>query len=102
LIAERSYFGLQRPFADQGQASAELARQAAECVDHDVGLLLAIEAADVDQQRLAVAQAEPGAQFLVAAGRTELADFDAERHDLDRIDAEAPELGRAAVLAQRE
>ena len=75
---------LQRPFADQRQPGAELRGQAPEGIDHHVRLLLAVEPPDINEQRLAVGQAQLAAKPLVAARRAELADLDAERHDVDR------------------
>ena len=86
----------------QHQLRAELAGELAERLDHHVGLLLAVEPADVDQQRLLVGETQLVPQLRVAPARTELAELDFQRHDLDVVDSEGPELGRAAIAAERE
>ena len=40
------------------------------------------------------------AQLGVAARRVEVAEFDAERHNVDLVDAERAQLGGAAILAE--
>ena len=102
LVAERCDVLLERPFADQHQLGSEPVRQLAERFDHHVGLLLAVQPADIDQQRPVVGQAELVPELGVAAGWTELAELDAERDDADVIDAVGPKLGAAAILAERE
>jgi hypothetical protein len=84
LIAKRSKLGLQRSLAEQGEPGTKLAWQAAEGIHDNVWLLLAVETADVDEQGLVIGKAEFGAQQRVAAARSELADLDPERDDLDR------------------
>ena len=101
-IAERFDLIAQRPLADERQLGAERTGELAERLDHHVGLLLAIEPADVDQQRLAVGEAQLAPQPRVAPARTELAELDSQRHDLDVVDSEASKLCRSAVAAQRE
>ena len=77
-------------------------RVVVESIHDHVRLLLAVEPADVDQQWLIVGEAELVAQPRIAPLRPELANLDAERHDLDRIDSQRPQFRSAAILAQRE
>ena len=47
-----------------------------------------------------LAQAQRVAQLRVAPRRLEVAELDAERNDVDLVDAERAQLGRAAILAE--
>ena len=68
----------------------------------DLRPALAVETADIDQQRLVFGETEFGPQPLIAAARAELADLDAQRDDLDRIDPQRPQFRSAAILAEGE
>lgn len=74
----------------------------AERLDHQIGLLLAVEPPGINDQRLIVAQAELAAQRGIAPFGTEISKFDAEREHIDLIDAERAQFRRAAMLAERE
>src|SRR5207237_980942 len=102
FVAESLDRVAKRALADQRELRPELLRQPAKRVDHHIGLLLTVEPADVDEQRLIVGEAELAPQPRVAAVRSEFAELNPERHDLEILDAEAPELRRATIVAQGE
>ena len=68
----------------------KLGRKPAEGVDDDVGLLLAVQAADVDEQWLPVGKAKLLAEARVAAMWPELTELDPEWDDVDLRNAEGP------------
>src|SRR5438874_800364 len=72
-----------------GPHGKTVARHHAGIVDRDVGLFPAVEAADVDQQRLVVGEAKLAPQARGAPAWPEFTQLDPQRNDLDVADAEA-------------
>ena len=100
-VAERSDFVTHRSLANQSEPCAEAGGEFAERVGHHLRLLLAVEPPDIDQQRLPVFEAKLGPQLPVAPLGRELSHFHAQGNDVDIVDAQRPQPGRAAMFAQR-